>query len=158
MSIAYIALGANLDDPVGQLRAALDSLTALPDSRLTRSSSFYRTAPIGAPGQPDYINAVAELQTTLAPATLLAELLGIEQHFGRRRDFHNAPRTLDLDLLLYDQLSIDQPGLQVPHPRLHLRAFVVVPLAEIAPDIALPGRGTLAAWLPATSMQRISKL
>lgn len=158
MSLAFIALGANLDDPVGQLRAALDSLAALPDSRLVCSSSFYRTAPIGAPGQPDYINAVAALQTTLAPATLLAELLDIEQHFGRQREFHNAPRTLDLDLLLYDQLSIDQPGLQVPHPRLHLRAFVVVPLAEIAPDIALPGRGTLAAWLPATAMQRISKL
>ena len=158
MSLAFIALGANLDDPVGQLRAALDSLAALPDSRLVCSSSFYRTAPIGAPGQPDYINAVAALQTTLAPATLLAELLDIEQHFGRQREFPNAPRTLDLDLLLYDQLSIDQPGLQVPHPRLHLRAFVVVPLAEIAPDITLPGRGTLAAWLPATAMQRISKL
>ena len=158
MPLAYIALGANLDDPVAQLHAALAALATLPGSQLGNASSLYRTAPVGAPGQPDYINAVAALQTSLHPAALLAALLDIEQRFGRRRDYHNAPRTLDLDLLLYDDDVIDQPGLQVPHPRLHLRAFVVVPLAEIAPDLRLPGRGSLAAWLPATSMQRIAKL
>lgn len=158
MPLAYIALGANLDDPLGQLRAALDALAALPGSRLLRASSFYRTAPVGAPGQPDYLNAVAALETTLPPEALLTALLAIEHDFGRQRAYRNAPRTLDLDLLLYDDLVIDRPQLQIPHPRLHLRAFVVVPLAEIAPDLRLPGRGSLAAWLPATAMQRIVKL
>ena len=158
MSIAYIALGANLDDPLGQLRAALDAVAALPDSRMLRTSSFYRTAPVGAPGQPDYLNAVAALETGLAPDDLLAALLEIEHDFGRRREYRNAPRTLDLDLLLYDDAVIDRPHLQIPHPRLHLRAFVLVPLAEIAPELRLPGRGSVAAWLPAVTTQRITKL
>ena len=158
MPLAYIALGANLDDPLGQLRAALDAVAALPDSRMLRTSSFYRTAPVGAPGQPDYLNAVAALETGLAPDDLLAALLEIEHDFGRRREYRNAPRTLDLDLLLYDDAVIDRPHLQVPHPRLHLRAFVLVPLAEIAPELRLPGRGSVAAWLPAVTTQRITKL
>lgn len=158
MPLAYIALGANLDDPLAQLRAALDALAALPGSRLLRTSSYYRTAPVGAPGQPDYVNAVAALETALAPEALLAALLAIEHDFGRQRAYHNAPRTLDLDLLLYDDLVIDRPHLQIPHPRLHLRAFVLVPLAEIAPALCLPGRGSLAAWLPAVSTQRIERL
>ena len=158
MPLAYIALGANLDDPLGQLRAALDAVAALPDSRMLRTSSFYRTAPVGAPGQPDYLNAVAALETGLAPDDLLAALLEIEHDFGRRREYRNAPRTLDLDLLLYDDVVIDRPHLQIPHPRLHLRAFVLVPLAEIAPELRLPGRGSVAAWLPAVTTQRITKL
>ncbi len=158
MPLAYIALGANLDDPLGQLRAALDAVAALPDSRMLRTSSFYRTAPVGAPGQPDYLNAVAALETGLAPDDLLAALLEIEHDFGRRREYRNAPRTLDLDLLLYDDAVIDRPHLQIPHPRLHLRAFVLVPLAEIAPELRLPGRGSVAAWLPAVTTQRITKL
>ncbi len=158
MPLAYIALGANLDDPLGQLRAALDAVAALPDSRMLRTSSFYRTAPVGAPGQPDYLNAVAALETGLAPDDLLAALLEIEHDFGRRREYRNAPRTLDLDLLLYDDAVIDRPHLQIPHPRLHLRAFVLVPLAEIAPELRLPGRGSVAAWLPAVTTQRIAKL
>ena len=158
MPLAYIALGANLDDPLGQLRAALDAVAALPDSRMLRTSSFYRTAPVGAPGQPDYLNAVAALETGLAPDDLLAALLEIEHDFGRRREYRNAPRTLDLDLLLYDDAVIDRPHLQIPHPRLHLRAFVLVPLAEIAPELRLPGRGSVAAWLPAVTTQRIIKL
>ena len=158
MPLAYIALGANLDDPLGQLRAALDAVAALPDSRMLRTSSFYRTAPVGAPGQPDYLNAVAALETGLAPDDLLAALLEIEHDFGRRREYRNAPRTLDLDLLLYDDAVIDRSHLQVPHPRLHLRAFVLVPLAEIAPELRLPGRGSVAAWLPAVTTQRIAKL
>ena len=158
MPLAYIALGANLDDPLGQLRAALDAVAALPASRMLRTSSFYRTAPVGAPGQPDYLNAVAALETGLAPDDLLAALLEIEHDFGRRREYRNAPRTLDLDLLLYDDAVIDRPHLQIPHPRLHLRAFVLVPLAEIAPELRLPGRGSVAAWLPAVTTQRIAKL
>ena len=158
MPLAYIALGANLDDPLGQLRAALDAVAALPDSRMLRTSSFYRTAPVGAPGQPDYLNAVAALETTFAPEALLAALLAIEHDFGRQRAYRNAPRTLDLDLLLYDDLVIDRPQLQIPHPRLHLRAFVLYPLADLAPDLALPGRGSLAAWLPAVANQGIVRL
>ena len=158
MHLAYIALGANLDDPLGQLRAALDTLAALPGSRLLRASSFYRTAPVGAPGQPDYLNAVAALETTLAPETLLAALLAIEHDFGRQRAYRNAPRTLDLDLLLHDAQSIDTPRLSLPHPRMHLRAFVLVPLCEIAPDCRIPGRGQAAAWLPAVRMQGIEKI
>lgn len=155
---AFVALGANLEDPVAQVRAAATALAALPGARLLALSSLYRTAPVGIHGQPDFINAVAALDTTLAPHELLAELFAIEAQFGRRRDFHHAPRTLDLDLLLYDDLRLDSPTLHLPHPRMHLRAFVVAPLVEIAPDCRIPGRGTAAAWLPAVAMQRIERL
>lgn len=155
---AFVALGANLEDPVAQVRAAAQALAALPGARLRALSSLYRTAPVGIHGQPDFINAVAELETTRAPHELLAELFAIEAQFGRRRDFHHAPRTLDLDLLLYDDAVIDSPTLRLPHPRMHLRAFVIAPLVEIAPDCRIPGRGTAAAWLPAVSAQRIERL
>ena len=158
MHLAYIALGANLADPVAQVHNAIAALRSLPQSRLLRCSSLYRTAPVGIHGQPDFINAVAALQTTLSPNELLAALFEVEARFGRRRDFHHAPRTLDLDLLLYDDQIIDSSQLQLPHPRMHLRAFVMAPLTEIAPDCRLPGRGLAAAWLPAVSMQRIERL
>ncbi|WP_153109705.1 2-amino-4-hydroxy-6-hydroxymethyldihydropteridine diphosphokinase [Propionivibrio limicola] len=158
MPIAFIALGANLDDPTAQVRTAFEALAQLPGTRLLRTSSLYRTAPVGIDGQPDFINAVAAIDTPLPAAALLTALLDIEQHFGRRRDYHFAPRTLDLDLLLYGDEVIDLPGLQVPHPRLHLRAFVLAPLTEIAPDCLIPGRGTVAAWLPAVRTQRIERL
>ena len=158
MPLAFIALGANLADPAHQIRAALESLSRLPDSRLLRASSLYRTAPVGVAGQPDFINAVALVETTLAPRDLLAALFAIEAEFGRRRDYRNAPRTLDLDLLLYDDLVLDGAELQLPHPRMHLRAFVLAPLLEIAPASIIPGRGTAAAWRPAVSMQPIEKL
>ena len=158
MPLAFIALGANLADPAHQIRAALESLSRLPDSRLLRASSLYRTAPVGVAGQPDFINAVALVETTLAPRDLLAALFAIEAEFGRRRDYRNAPRTLDLDLLLYDDLVLDGAELQLPHPRMHLRAFVMAPLAEIAPDCRIPGRGSVAAWLPAVRMQRIERM
>ena len=128
MHLAYVALGANLADPTTQVRAALTALTELPQSRLLRASSLYRTAPVGIAHQPDFINAVAALETTLSPHELLAALFAIEAAFGRRRDYHHAPRTLDLDLLLYDEQVIDSPHLTLPHPRLHLRAFVIAPL------------------------------
>lgn len=158
MPLAFIALGANLADPAHQIRAALESLSRLPDSRLLRASSLYRTAPVGVAGQPDFINAVALVETTLTPHELLAGLFAIEAEFGRRRDYRNAPRTLDLDLLLYDELVLDGTELQLPHPRMHLRAFVLAPLLEIAPACVIPGRGTAAAWRPAVSMQPIEKL
>ena len=158
MPLAYVALGANLDDPVAQIRAALEALTTLPETQLRARSSLYRTAPVGIHGQPDFINAVVELETSLAPQALLAALFAIEAQFGRRRDYHHAPRTLDLDLLLYADQIIDTPALQLPHPRMHLRAFVIAPLVEIAPECRIPGRGQAAAWLPAASMQHIEKL
>lgn len=157
MHRAFIALGANLEDPAAQVRAALADLTGSGDIALVAASSLYRTAPIGADG-PDYINAVAAVDTPLPPAGLLSRLFAVEAHFGRTRSYRNAPRTLDLDLLLYDDQVLDGPELTLPHPRLHLRAFVLVPLAEIAPDQALPGRGSVAAWLPAVANQRIEKL
>ena len=158
MHLAYVALGANLADPTTQVRAALTALTELPQSELLRASSLYRTAPVGIVHQPDFINAVAALETTLAPHDLLAALFAIEAAFGRRRDYHHAPRTLDLDLLLYDDQVIDSPQLTLPHPRLHLRAFVIAPLLEIAPDCRIPGRGLASAWLPAVSTQAIERL
>ncbi len=132
MSLAYLAR-ANLGDPVATLAAAFTALEQLPASTLLRRSSLYRTAPIGLTAQPDFINAAASLSTTLMPHDLLQALQAIEQAFGRRRDIHNGPRTLDLDLLLYDTQEITSPQLCVPHPRLHLRAFVLQPLAESLP-------------------------
>ena len=145
MSLAYLALGANLGDPVATLAAAFTALEQLPASTLLRRSSLYRTAPIGLTAQPDFINAAASLSTTLMPHDLLQALQAIEQDFGRRRDIHNGPRTLDLDLLLYDAREIASPQLSVPHPRLHLRAFVLQPLAEIAPDLSIPNPDNLTA-------------
>ena len=158
MSTAYVALGANLGDPAATVRAAFAALANLPESRVARSSSLYRTAPVGITEQPEFVNAVAELETALAPEALLDQLLEIEQRFGRIRAERNGPRTLDLDLLLYDNQVVELPRLTLPHPRLHLRAFVLQPLAEIAPALAIPGRGTVAAWLPAVANQGIVRL
>ena len=158
MSCAFVALGANLAEPIDQIRAALGALAQIPESRLLRASSLYRTAPVGIHGQPDFINAVAQLETSLITQAFLHALFAIETRFGRRRDYPHAPRTLDLDLLLYDAETIDTPELQLPHPRMHLRAFVLAPLLEIAPDCIIPGRGMASAWLPASCHQRIEKL
>jgi len=158
MNTAYVALGANLGDPAATLRAAFGALANLPESRVVRCSSLYRTAPIGNIKQPEFINAVAKLETTLAPESLLDALLEIETRFGRQRAEKNGPRTLDLDLLLYNDHELSLPRLTLPHPRLHLRAFVLHPLAEIAAEIVIPGRGNIAAWLPAVAIQGIAKL
>ena len=155
---AYIAFGANLGDPVAAFAEALQRLDALPDTRVVARSSLYRSTPVGVAGQPDYLNAVIALDTALAPRPLLEALLTIEHDAGRRRDFPMAPRTLDLDLLLFDDDVIDTPRLLLPHPRMHLRAFVMAPLAEIAPDCRIPGRGSVAAWLPAVANQNIERL
>jgi 2-amino-4-hydroxy-6-hydroxymethyldihydropteridine diphosphokinase len=158
MTLAYLALGANLVDPAAQVHAGIEALAVLPDVRLLSVSSLYRSTPVGVRGQPDFVNAVVAAETVLDAHALLAVLLAIEARFGRRRDFRHAPRTLDLDLLLYGAEIIDTPELEVPHPRMHLRAFVLAPLTEIAPDCRIPGRGSAFAWLPAVYAQRIEKL
>ena len=139
---ACIGLGANLGDPAAALREAFDALSRLPATRLLAASRLYRTPAWGRTDQPDYVNAAALLETALAPQALLAALLEIERRAGRVRDGHRwGPRTLDLDLLLYDDRVIDLPGLRVPHPHLHERAFALVPLAEIAAAEPFPGHG-----------------
>ena len=158
MNTAYVALGANLGDPKATVLAAFAALANLPESRVARCSSLYRTAPVGILSQPDFVNAIVLLETTLAPEALLDALLDIEARFGRIRRERNGPRTLDLDLLLYDDIELDLPRLTLPHPRLHLRAFVLLPLAEVAPDLAIPRRGSVAAWLPAVANQGIVRL
>jgi len=142
---AYIGLGANLDGPQRQVERAIAELAVLPDSRLVAVSTLYRTAPVGPGAQPDYVNAAARLSTRLDPVALLTALQGIERAHGRVRDGTRwGPRTLDLDLLLYDDLRCDLPGLNLPHPELHRRAFVLVPLLDIAPPgLRVPGRGRL---------------
>jgi len=131
---AYVALGANLGDARSTVRQAVQDLGTLPQTRLVRASSLYRTAPVDSSG-PDYINAVTEVATTLEPQALLAELQRLELAAGRVRPYLNAPRTLDLDILLYDALTLASPTLTIPHPRMATRAFVLVPLAEIAPHL-----------------------
>ena len=131
---AYVALGANLGDAQAAVRQALRDLDTLPQTRCVRVSSLYLSAPVASSG-PDYINAVAELRTQLSAYALLAELQRLERQAGRERPWHNAPRTLDLDLLLYGELRLDDPVLTLPHPRMQERAFVLHPLAEIAPAL-----------------------
>jgi len=155
---AWIALGANLGDPPAMLAEAFDALAALPHSRLIARSSLYRTAPVDAPGQPDYYNAVAHLDTSLAADTLLDALQDVETRCGRLRSFRNAPRTLDLDLLLYGDERRESARLTLPHPRMHLRAFVLAPLAELAPELSIPGHGPIASLLAACADQNIQKL
>ena len=154
---AYVAFGANLGDPAAAFFEAVQRLDALPGTRVVARSSLYRSAPVGVAGQPDYLNAVIALDTALAPRPLLEALLAIEHDSGRRRDFPMAPRTLDLDLLLHGDAVIDEPGLQVPHPRMHERAFVLLPLLEIAPDVWIPGRGPAREALPAVAGQAIAR-
>jgi len=158
MHRAYVALGSNLAQPEAQVNQAFDALARLPDSRLVARSSLYRSAPVGYADQPDFINAVAQIETRLAPHDLLQSLLGIEQEFGRVREFRNAPRTLDLDLLLYDDIHFHEPGLTLPHPRMHERAFVLLPLLEIDPHCVIPGRGSASDWLAQCDDQSIIRV
>lgn len=156
----YIGLGANLGEAIDSLRAAVQALSKLQGTRLVAVSSLYRSAPVDSSG-PDYFNAVAALDTTLAPQQLLASLQDIEAAHGRERPYRNAPRTLDLDVLLYDALVLNElgePSLTVPHPRMHERAFVLQPLLELAPQLASPTVGRLAAHLPTLGHQAVEKL
>lgn len=153
----FVGLGANLGDARAAVAAALKALSAHPDIELVAASSLYRSAPVGGAGA-DYLNAVAELRTGLLPLDLLQVLQDIETAHGRRRPYVNAPRTLDLDLLLFGQREIDCPALTLPHPRLHQRAFVLEPLFEIAPDLAHPRLGPLYDWRARAAGQAIERL
>ena len=144
---AIVALGSNLDDPESQVRRAFAELAALPDTWLTARSSLYRTEPVGYADQPAFVNACARIETRLAARALLEALLAIEAKHGRVRAMPNGPRTLDLDIVLYGGAVIDEPGLRVPHPRAHERAFVLAPLAEVWPEARIPGQGAAAALL-----------
>ena len=156
--IATIGLGANLNDPAAQVEYALAELDRLPGTRLRARSSLYASAPVGYVDQPDFINAVAQVDTELAPRALLDALLEIEHRHGRERSFRNAPRTLDLDLLLYGNAHFHEEGLTLPHPRMCERAFVLLPLLEIAPDTLIPGRGRAADWISACTGQSVALL
>ncbi len=154
-----MGLGSNLDDPVRQVRAGLAALAALEQTELAACSQLYRSAPMGPPGQPDYINAVARLHTRLAPETLLDALQAIEARAGRDRSGERwGPRTLDLDILLYTDRRIDSARLQVPHPGIAARNFVLYPLAELAPDLDIPGLGPLPALLTRCPPEGLERL
>jgi 2-amino-4-hydroxy-6-hydroxymethyldihydropteridine diphosphokinase len=135
VTIAYVGIGSNLDHPRAHVMSAFDELDKLPHTRVVKKSSLYRSAPVGYAAQPEFVNAVAQLETALPAERLLAELQHIEARHGRKRSFPNAPRTLDLDLLLFGDAKLAGPALTVPHPRMHERAFVLEPLLEIAPAL-----------------------
>jgi 2-amino-4-hydroxy-6-hydroxymethyldihydropteridine diphosphokinase len=153
----FVGLGANLGDAIANVRAALVQLGALPETSLVAASAMYRSAPLDAAG-PDYVNAVAELQTELEPEALLAQLQSLEQRFGRQRPYRHAPRTLDLDLLFYGDRRIDGPALTVPHQRAHERAFVLAPLAELAPAWRLADGRSVTAALAALPDQQTARI
>jgi 2-amino-4-hydroxy-6-hydroxymethyldihydropteridine diphosphokinase len=158
VTLAYVGLGSNLDDPVRQVLQAFDELDGLPRTRVVKRSSLFRTAPVGHAAQPDYVNAVARLETGLPAERLLDELQRIEAAHGRRRSFPNAPRTLDLDLLLFGELQLSSERLRVPHPRLHERAFVLEPLVELDPELVIPGLGPARDWRAGTRGQGVQRL
>ncbi|MBK1674467.1 2-amino-4-hydroxy-6-hydroxymethyldihydropteridine diphosphokinase [Ectothiorhodospira shaposhnikovii] len=157
--MAYIGIGANLGAPRAQVLGALEAMAALPESRLLRQSSLYGSPPMGPADQPDYINAVAQLETRLTPMVLLQSLLELERRCGRVRQGERwGPRTLDLDILLYGTQVIQTAHLTVPHPGIQQRSFVLYPLAEIAPDLWIPGLGgveDLVAQCPRSGLQRL---
>ncbi|WP_043283539.1 2-amino-4-hydroxy-6-hydroxymethyldihydropteridine diphosphokinase [Paraburkholderia oxyphila] len=157
MTVAWLGIGANLGDARQTLKDAVVCLAQQHTITVLAKSSLYRTAPVDAGGD-DYFNCVVKLDTRLSVRELLALCHRIEHHFGRERPFRNAPRTLDIDILIYGEAIIDEPDLIVPHPRMTGRAFVLAPLAEIDPALAIPGRGVVSAFLPDVVDQRIEKL
>jgi len=158
MARAFVGVGANLGDAAAQVRAAIGALAALPGTRLVAASSLYRTAPLGYADQPDFVNAAVLLETALAPRALLEALQAVEARSGRARSFKDAPRVLDLDLLLYGGELLQEPDLVVPHPRLHSRAFALAPVVEIDPDAVIPGRGPAKEWLARCANQRVERI
>jgi 2-amino-4-hydroxy-6-hydroxymethyldihydropteridine diphosphokinase len=162
--IAFIGLGSNLQDPLRQMQQAFVDLGGLPETQLVARSSLYRSAPLGCPdmpdltSQPDFVNAVAKIETGLVPHALLQGLLQIEHSHGRERTFRNAPRTLDLDVLLYDDVQLREHGLTIPHPQMHRRAFVLQPLLEIAPDAVIPGVGLASLALAECQDQILDRI
>lgn len=155
---AFVGLGSNMGRPACHVRAALRQLAALPSTRLVGESGLYATSPIGPRNQPDFVNAVAELNTALDPLVLLDHLQGIESRHRRVRIQRWGRRTLDLDILLYDARILSHPRLQLPHPRLHQRLFVLAPLHELAPDLVIPGKGGMARLLDRLSTRNGSSV
>lgn len=158
MHTAFIGLGSNLANPSSQVSQAMQAMDGLAEVRVLAKSSLYRSAPVGYLDQPDFINAVVKIETTLAPFALLQVLLDLEQENGRTREFQNAPRTLDLDVLLYDDLQHHEHGLTVPHPQMHKRAFVLQPLLEIAPDCMIPGVGAAVKAMLECQDQQLERM
>lgn len=158
MGVALIALGSNLQQPEVQVSRAIAVLANTPGLTLLQASSLFATAPVGYDNQPDFINAVVQMSAEMPAPQLMQLLLEIEQVFGRERPFPNAPRILDLDLLDYDGQQLDTPLLTLPHPRMHERGFVVVPLAEIVPDFMLASEKTVVEWLTAHPHDDVRKL
>jgi 2-amino-4-hydroxy-6-hydroxymethyldihydropteridine diphosphokinase len=158
MTVAYVGLGANVGEPRRQLESAITELQGLSDSRVTAVSGIYRSAPLGFVDQPDFLNAVVQLDTELPPQALLARLREIEDRHGRERPFANAPRTLDLDLLLCGDRVVNSPGLVLPHPRLHERAFVLRPLLDLDAEISIPGKGKARDLLSTCGSQEIERI
>jgi 2-amino-4-hydroxy-6-hydroxymethyldihydropteridine diphosphokinase len=158
MRQAYIALGSNLQQPQLQVLQAFTELARLPKTRVINRSSLYRSTPVGYDDQPDFINAVAEIDTDLTPRELLHALQALEHKHGRVRSFPNAPRVLDLDLLLYNNMTMHTDELTLPHPRMHERGFVLLPLAEIAPGLTLPQHGSVAKLAQACTNRGVEKL
>jgi len=158
MTVAYVGLGANIGDPRRQLEAAIEQLKNLPDTDFVLVSGFYKSAPLGYVDQPDFLNAVARLDTALPAEQLLEHLQKMERQRGRERPFPNAPRTLDLDLLLYGNSVLESPRLTLPHPRMHERAFVLQPLLELDSEISIPGKGKAGALLSACGSQKIERI
>lgn len=158
MAVALIALGSNLQQPEKQVSKAIEVLANTPGLRLIKASSLYATAPVGYDNQPDFINAAVQVATDILAPQLMQLLLDIEQTFGRERPFPNAPRILDLDLLDYEGMHLDTELLKLPHPRMHERGFVIVPLAEIVPDFMLPQGKTVVEWMAESQHQDIRKI
>jgi 2-amino-4-hydroxy-6-hydroxymethyldihydropteridine diphosphokinase len=158
MALALIALGSNLQQPEVQISKAIQVLAGTTGLKLLKASSLYATAPVGYDNQPDFINAVVQVSTEIPAPQLMQLLLDIEQTFGRERPFPNAPRILDLDLLDYDGLKLDTELLKLPHPRMHERGFVILPLAEILPDFVLPSGQSVVEWVAEYKQDDVRKL
>ncbi|HSH54866.1 MAG TPA: 2-amino-4-hydroxy-6-hydroxymethyldihydropteridine diphosphokinase [Methylotenera sp.] len=163
MKQAFVALGSNLEDPIQQIKAAFAALERIPHTRVTQKSSLYKTAPIGYETEelsqvPDFINAVVALETDLAPLELLSALFEIENSAGRERPYPNAPRVLDCDLLLYEDIVMNTEKLTLPHPRMHMRGFVLLPLFEIAPHVSIPNHGKISQLMNPSLFSGIQKL
>jgi len=158
VTIAYIGIGSNQGDARAHVLQAFEELARLPGTRLEGRSALYRSAPVDAPGQPDYVNAAAGVDTDLSAAQLLAELQDIELRHGRGRPYANAPRTLDLDLLLYDDTCIASAMLTLPHPRMHQRAFVLMPLLDLDRQLEVPGHGAARELLARCAGQRVARM
>ena len=158
MTVAYVGIGSNLEQPESQVRLAFEELARIPGTNVVKHSSLYRSAPVGYADQPDFVNAVAQIETSLPASRLLTELKEIEARHGRRRSFKNAPRTLDLDILLYGEVTMSLAHLTLPHPRMHERAFVLKPLYEVAPHASIPGVGTVKDCLEKTHDQKAERI